>query len=226
MIGVIFLQILNCFLGELDQLVYFLNCRFMYTDNTDITIDNLEGLLRCAKRFETDFLVEFCNNFLKEIITQQTVCRALQIAQRSNETKMIKFCSEKFRFLRQNSLLMLLGTDDFLNMRSTCVLEIVRDNQSYAPEEFIFDKVVLWSKETCKRIFDGPVTVENQRWILRDIIKEIRFPIMEHQYLHDVVCTSKILNDEEKVDILRQQLKTSRKSNDCSPCRFTCEPQK
>ena len=75
----------------------------MYTDNTDITLDNLEGLLRCAKRFETDILVEFCNNFLKEIITQQTICRALQIAQRSNETKMIKFCLEKFRFLRQNS---------------------------------------------------------------------------------------------------------------------------
>lgn len=41
---------------------------------------------------------------------------------------------------------MLLGTDGFLNMCPTCVLEIVKDIQSYAPEEFIFDKVVLWSK--------------------------------------------------------------------------------
>ena len=112
----------------------------MYTDNTDITLDNLEGLLRCAKRFETDFLVEFCNNFLKEIITQQTICRALQIAQRSNETKMIKFCLEKFRFLRQNSLLMLLGTDDFLNMCPTCVLEIVKDSQSFNPGSIYFSQ--------------------------------------------------------------------------------------
>ena len=111
---------------------------------------------------------------------------------------------------------------------SVC-LKLWRTANRLTPEEFIFHKVVLWSEVwvwTCKRSFDGPVKVENQRWILRDIIKEIRFPIMEHQYLHDVICTSKILRDEEKVDILRQQLKTNRKNNDSSPCRFTCEPQK
>ena len=156
----------------------------------------------CADRFKTKLLTKLCTVSLSKIITLGTICEMLRIAERFQEKEMIKICLTKFGKLRIELLPMMLFTEEFLSMCPSCIHKIVEDNKIFAPEEVIFNRVVLWSSEECCRQ-NLSVTSENQRKILKHILPEIRFPIMEHQFLNDVVCTSDILTGDEKINILR-----------------------
>lgn len=164
-------------------------------------MDNLEDLLFCADKYKTDLLASLCRTSLVTFISTSLVCKVMDIAQRFSDSEIIDICLKKV----DDEIPKFLFTEDFLSMCPSCIYKIFQRDSISAPEELIFDQVVKWSKEECSRqnILD---TGENQRKVLGDILKEIRFPIMEHRYLNDVVCESGILNNEEKVDILRQQL--------------------
>jgi hypothetical protein len=110
----------------------------------------------------------------------------------------------------EDDMPLFLYSEIFLKMCFNCVYTITQHDRIFAPEEIIFERVLKWSAEECKRK-DCPFTAKNQRKVLGDILLEIRFPIMDHQYLEDVVCVSKVLHDGEKLDILRQQLKCKKK---------------
>ena len=177
----------------------------------------------CADRFKTKLLTKLCTVSLSKIITTGTICEMIRIAERFQEKEMIKICLTK---LRIEFLPMMLFTEEFLSMCPSCIHKIVEDNQIFAPEEVIFNRVILWSSEECCRQ-NLSVTSENQRKILKHILPEIHFPIMEHQFLNDVVCASEILTGDEKINILRQQLDTKEKKGGGSKqSMFRCSGRK
>lgn len=188
-------------ISETEPDIFHQFLEFLYTDKTTVTIDNLEDLLFCADKYKTDLLASLCRTSLVTFISTSLVCKVMEIAQRFSDSEIIDICLKKV----DEEIPKFLFTEEFLSMCPACIYKIVQRDSISAPEELIFDQVVKWSKEECSRqnILD---TGENQRNVLGDILKEIRFPIMEHRYLNEVVCESGMLNDEEKVDILRQQL--------------------
>lgn len=176
--------------------------RFLYTDKTTVTEENLEGLLFCADKYKTYLLAAQCRSSLRGFISTSIVCKVMEIAHRFNDTEIFEICLKKVDAHTPDFFF----TEEFLNMCPSCIYKIVQRDSIFASEKVVFDQVVRWSKEGCRRR-SLPEKAENQREVLGDILKEIRFPILEHQYLNDVVCETGILNDKEKVDILRQQLK-------------------
>lgn len=176
--------------------------RFLYTDKTKVTEENLEGLLFCADKYKTYLLAAQCRSSVKGFISTSIVCKVMEIAHRFNDTEIFETCLKKVDAHTPDFFF----TEEFLNMCPSCIYKIVQRDSIFASEKVVFDQVVRWSKEECKRR-GLPEKAENQREVLGDILKEIRFPILEHQFLNDVVCETGILNDKEKVDILRQQLK-------------------
>lgn len=171
----------------------------------------MEDLLFCADKYKTDLLASLCRTSLVTFISTSLVCKVMEIAQRFSDSEIIDICLKKV----DEEIPKFLFTEEFLSMCPACIYKIFQRDSISAPEELIFDQVVKWSKEECSRqnILD---TEENQRKVLGGILKEIRFPIMEHRYLSDVVCESGILKDDEKVDILRQQLQ----AKNTRPCQF------
>jgi hypothetical protein len=127
----------------------------------------------------------------------------MEFAQIYDDPEIVKICLETV----EDNMPSFLSSEMFLKLCPTCVYKIAQHDRYLAPEEVIFERVLKWSVEYCTKQ-KLPVTIENQRKVLGDILCEIRFPIMDHQYLDDVICGSKLLNDGEKVDILRQQLKS------------------
>lgn len=176
--------------------------RFLYTDKTKVTEENLEGLLFCADKYKTYLLAAQCRSSVKGFISTSIVCKVMEIAHRFNDTEIFEICLKKVDAHTPDFFF----TEEFLNMCPSCIYKIVQRDSIFASEKVVFDQVVRWSKEECKRR-GLPEKAENQREVLGDILKEIRFPILEHQFLNDLVCETGILNDKEKVDILRQQLK-------------------
>ena len=175
----------------------------------------------CADRFKTKLLIELCTVSLSKLITFRTICEMTRISERFKEKEMVKICLQTFGNLRKESLPEMLFTEDFLSMSPSCIQKIVEDDQIFVPEEVIFNRVILWSLEECCRQ-NFAVTTENQRQILKHILPEIRFPIMEHQFLNDVVCASEILTRDEKINILRQQLDTREKKRGSTQSFFVC----
>lgn len=176
--------------------------RFLYTDKTKVTEENLEGLLFCADKYKTCLLAAQCRSSVKGFISTSIVCKVMEIAHRFNDTEIFEICLKKVDAHTPDFFF----TEEFLNMCPSCIYKIVQRDSIFASEKVVFDQVDRWSKEECKRR-GLPEKAENQREVLGDILKEIRFPMLEHQFLNDVVCETGILNDKEKVDILRQQLK-------------------
>nr|XP_022308337.1 BTB/POZ domain-containing protein 2-like [Crassostrea virginica] len=195
---------------------------FLYTDKTIVTMENIEELLLCADRFKTKLLIELCTVSLSKLVTFRTICEMTRISERFKEKEMIKICLQIFIILRKESLPEMFFSEEFFSMCPSCIHKIVEDDQIFAPEEVIFNQVILWSSTECCRQ-NLAVTAENQRQILKHILPEIRFPIMEHQFLNDVVCASEILTRDEKINILRQQLDTREKKRGSTQSIFRLE---
>ncbi|XP_048750963.2 BTB/POZ domain-containing protein 2-like [Ostrea edulis] len=184
---------------------------FLYTDYTHVTAENFGDLFCCAKKYKIDFLSILCKNSLKNFIRTDIVCQMMEFAKLYDDPDLVDICLKAVEIHMPS----FLYSEMFLKMCTSCIYEITQQENILAPEEVIFARVLIWSEEECIRQ-ELPVTAENQRNVLGDILYEIRFPLMDHQYLEDVVCGSKLLNDGEKVDILRQQLKSKKRN----PGRF------
>jgi hypothetical protein len=160
----------------------------------------------CAREYKVEILTTLCKKALQNFITTEIVCQMMEFAQIYDDPEIVNICLKT----AQDDMPFFLYSKVFLKMCSTCVYKILQHEKLFAQEEMIFERVLKWSTEECARK-DLPVTAENQRKVLGNILLEIRFPIMGHQYLEDVICRSNLLYDREKLDILRQQLKSQNK---------------
>ncbi|XP_061169011.1 BTB/POZ domain-containing protein 2-like [Saccostrea echinata] len=188
-------------LDDTEENIFLQFMEFLYTDSTRISAENFGDLLCCAKKYETEMLSVLCKESLKTFINSDMVCQMMEFAYLFNDPGIMDICLEAIELNTPN----FLHTDAFMKMCSTSIYKITQHDRIFAPENLIFQQICKWSEEECVRQ-ELPVTAENQRTVLGDILYEVRFPIMSHQFLDDVVCESNILSD--KVQILRRQLKT------------------
>lgn len=66
--------------------------RFLYTDKTSVTMDNLEDLLFCADKYKTDLLASLCRTSLVTFISSSLVCKVMRIAQCFSDSQIIDIC--------------------------------------------------------------------------------------------------------------------------------------
>jgi hypothetical protein len=162
----------------------------------------------CAKKYEIASLSAFCKKSLKTFNSAETVCQMMKFAQIYEDPEIVNICLEAV----EDNMPTFLYSNSFLELCPKCVYEIAHFDRFLVTEDVLFNRVLKWSEEQCKSQ-NLPVTPENQRQVLGDILLGIRFPLMDHQYLEDVVCKSDVLSAEEKLDILRQQLKSKKESS-------------
>lgn len=70
--------------------------RFLYTDKTSVTMDNLEDLLFCADKYKTDLLASLCRTSLVTFISSSLVCKVMRIAQCFSDSQIIDICLNFF----------------------------------------------------------------------------------------------------------------------------------
>ncbi|XP_041361525.1 BTB/POZ domain-containing protein 6-like [Gigantopelta aegis] len=177
--------------------IFKLFLRFLYTDMIDCTFDNVSSLLHLAKRYRVSNLRKRCLRFLQANITPETVCPIMERAHRFQEIALHESC---LNFVKRNGEVV-LKSKGIQELCHDCFNKIIMADDLNASEERVLMAALFWSESECRRE-EREITPADQREVLGESIKYIRFPLLDRRFFVLNVSPVGILNDVETNIIL------------------------
>ena len=166
-----------------DSLVEFL--RFMYTDDCNLTRDNVAFVLYLTHKYNVPLLAEKCIEFFEASLTAENVFDVLQQAHHFNEKKLEKKCWDVID-LKTNEAVV---SDAFVDVSQSTLVHFL---------ERLFKAVLRWSEAECSRQ-EIEANAENKRDVIGDAIYQIRFLSMTSVEFGQNVSQSGIFTPAEVV---------------------------
>ncbi|XP_020629912.1 BTB/POZ domain-containing protein 6-B-like [Orbicella faveolata] len=177
--------------GEYDSLLELF--RYMYSDEVILSGSNVMGLLYLAKKYMVPSLADKCMKYLQDNLDPSNVFSILPSAQKFEEKNLVDRCWKLISKQTEEAL----KSECFETIERSLLEAVVKHDNLTIEEIELFKTVDLWATKECERqglAADG----EAKRRILgEEIIKGIRFPIMDEKDFASVVLDSKILTTEE-----------------------------
>ncbi|XP_045166432.2 BTB/POZ domain-containing protein 6-like isoform X2 [Mercenaria mercenaria] len=171
---------------------------FMYTDETEITGENVLPLLYTAKKYSVHKLVHECLRFLDKGSSPENICDILEQAHIYDEEE---FQEKSVRYILENAGYV-LKSSSFLELCHTCVKKVVTCDELQADERTVLEAVTRWGEHRCKKQ-NLENSNENLRTVLGDILYLVRFPLLGETYFTNVVSDTGLLTDAEKVELFK-----------------------
>jgi len=173
--------------------------RYMYSDKVNLSGSNVMGVLYLAKKYMVPSLADKCMKYLQDNLDPSNVFIILPSAQKFEEKNLVDRCWKLISKQTEEAV-----KSECFETIERSLLEVVVKHDNLTIEEIeLFNAVDLWATKECERqglAGDG----EAKRRILgEEIIKGIRFPIMDEKDFASVVLDSKILTAEEIVSVLK-----------------------
>jgi len=162
--------------------------RYIYTLETEITGEVVMELLYLAQKYGFQELVGSCCAFVEENLSAENACTLLIEADHFNKMELKKKCADKIL----SNLEVVVELDDFHNLEPQHLAELVGRDDFYLPEIDIFSLCHVWATQK----LDSEANLQELKILLKDVLKEIRFPLMDPQQLSNIVYTSKLLDDD------------------------------
>ncbi|CAC5397084.1 BTBD3_6 [Mytilus coruscus] len=167
---------------------------FIYCDSVDVDDSDAAGLLAAAKKYKISGLEALCMQKMKTGVSIESACIVLNHA---TDIQLKEKCVEFiFRFPQE-----IIETSGFLQLQPQHLQAIIADDHFNVKEELIFETLVKWSEKECVRQ-NLSINLPHQNQVLGDIIKLVRFGLMEHKYVKEK-C-KKFLSSESYVDIMEE----------------------
>ncbi|XP_076106674.1 BTB/POZ domain-containing protein 1-like isoform X1 [Mytilus galloprovincialis] len=179
---------------DIEPAVFGKMLSFIYCDSVDVDDSDAAGLLAAAKKYKISGLEALCMQKMKTGVSIESVCIVLNHAADSQlKDKCVEFI---FKFPQQ-----VIETSGFLQLQPQHLLAIIADDRFNVKEELIFETLVKWSEKECIRQ-NLSINLPHQNQVLGDIVKLVRFGLMEHKYVKEK-C-KKFLSSESYVDIMEE----------------------
>lgn len=170
--------------------------KFLYTDEISVESDTVMSILYAAKKYAIPALEQECVEFLKENITSDNVFMLLTQARLFDEPALARLCLDAI----DKSTTEALSSDTFIDLdRDTLCLVLSRDTLGIR-EGSLFSALVKWAEHECVKQ-QLEITSANMRSVLGDAVRLIRYPLMTVEEFAVQVAQSKILTDEEMVEL-------------------------
>ncbi|KAL9958705.1 hypothetical protein ACROYT_G035755 [Oculina patagonica] len=173
--------------------------RYMYSGKAELNESNVMKVLYVAKKYILPSLADECVRFLQENMNAGNVFCVLSHAQQYDEKILVEQCWEVI----DRETTEAVKSEGFVTIERCLLREIVKRDTLTMREVEVFKAVDLWATKECERqglTANGHV----KRKILgEDIVKAIRFPVMESKEFASVVLSCKILTPEEVFDIMK-----------------------
>lgn len=147
--------------------------RFVYTDQVNLTAQNVVDILYLANKYIVPILSKECVNFLFDNVQTDNVLDVLNAAVCFGENRLEKHC---WSILSRRTA-EILQSDSFVDIERQLLVSILKRDTLNVFEIDIFHAVKKWAEKECERS-SLEVTTENQQIVLKDIINLIRFPVM------------------------------------------------
>ena len=167
--------------------------RYMYSDEVHLSGSNVMGVLYLAKKYMVPSLADKCTDYLQDKLDPSSVFFILPAAQKYKEKSLVDRCWKVI----DNETEAAVKSDGFETIEKSLLEAIVsRDNLNIKEVE-LFKAVDRWAIKQCQKqglAADGEL---KRRILGEQIIKAIRFPVMEQEEFAGVVLDANILTADE-----------------------------
>lgn len=173
--------------------------RFIYSDMVNLNSDNVMQLLYLAKKYMLSSLADKCSAFLQKNLDASNVFSVLPDALKYEEKPLLDHCWQVIEKDAKEAV----KSDGFVTIARSVLEELVQKESLNIKEVALFKAVDLWAVSECgKQSIEaqGPV---KRRILGEQIVKAIRFPVMEQKEFADVVLDSDILTHKEAYDLMK-----------------------
>ncbi len=181
--------------------------RFIYTDECNLTTDNVMFVLDLAKKYIVPSLAEKCIEFLEANLGVENAFTVLQQAINFDETNLAEKCWDLIDLQTSEAI----ASDAFVDVNQTTLAGFLKREALNVKEVDLFTAVLQWSESECLR--KGiEANANNKRAAMGSAIYQIRFASMTAQQFAENVSQSGILTPEEIIlmyDIISGVEKTS-----------------
>ncbi|XP_048245032.1 BTB/POZ domain-containing protein 6-like isoform X6 [Haliotis rufescens] len=178
--------------------------RYVYTDKATIDAETVTGLKYTSRKYSLEALYKLCETFLEKSLSEDNACQILEechgYGELDVEQKVLKILTQGGKEVIQSP--------GFVKLCSDCMNKFVRSDVLYLKEEDVFDAVLSWTMERCRKegVSDTP---ENIRRLLGEMRYEIRFTSIPLEYLVKVVGRSGVLTNSERMRITDRTVDTT-----------------
>ncbi|KAL4217167.1 hypothetical protein ACF0H5_023621 [Mactra antiquata] len=171
---------------------------FLYCEQANISSANVKSILYAAKKYAVKGLVDRCLSFLESSMNTDNVCNILEQVHLYDGKNLEAKC---INYIHENAVVV-LKSSSFINLCPSCIEQIVKADEMVVQERFVFESVIRWGQEECKRR-NLTVTDENLRSALGQILFHIRFPLLDSVYFTNAISTRELLNVNEIIAIFQ-----------------------
>ncbi|XP_071119149.1 BTB/POZ domain-containing protein 6-like [Haliotis cracherodii] len=166
--------------------------RYLYTDTSTLTAENVTGVLYLAKKYAVGGLERLCVTYLESSLTAENACVILEQAHVFDEEKLF---DRALKVIVQNGDVA-FESHGFKDLCKTCFKSVVISEDVLAKPETVFKAAVLWAEQMCNRQ-GREITPENKRLVLGDSVYDIDFTKMDPKVFAKSVVPSGILSGDE-----------------------------
>jgi len=176
---------------------------YVYTDNTlELTENNVMSVLYCSKKYELDGLRQECIKAAQAMVkkdSKKCILTFLKDSQILEEYELVQTC---LSLISSNSHDLLVDNhDQFLNLTSAAVIAICKLDILAISEFELFQLISDWAVAEGQREQMDVTNINSLRFVLLNVLPNIRFPCMEHEKLAMEVRNSGLLAPEELTDL-------------------------
>ncbi|XP_048255466.1 BTB/POZ domain-containing protein 6-like isoform X2 [Haliotis rufescens] len=171
--------------------------RYLYTDTSTPTAENVTGVLYLAKKYAVGGLERLCLTYLESSLTAENACVILEQAHVFDEEKLL---DRALKVIVQNGDVA-IQSSAFTALCHTCFHKIVSAADFVAKPETVFSAAMSWCEDECKR-HGREITRDNKRLVLGDSVYDIDFTAMDAKEFVRFVVPSGVLSNEEYIKLL------------------------
>ena len=173
--------------------------RFIYSDEANLTPDNVMQLMYLANKYMLPSLADKCATYLKENLDASNVFIVLPEVQKYDEKDLLDQCWKVIEKETGEAV----KSDGFVTIERSVLEEMVENDSLNIKEVELFKAVDRWAGKECEKqgvVAEGSV---KRRILGERIVKGIRFPAMEQKEFASVVLECDILSKKEVYHLVR-----------------------
>ena len=173
--------------------------RYLYSDNVNVTGNNVMQVLYLAKKYMVPSLAKKCAEYLQDNLDASNVFCILPYANKFEDIDLEDQCWKVIETDTEEAV----TSDDFVTVDRSLLESLVTKEVLTVREVELFKAVDRWTKRECKRKGMIPDGDAKRRMLGEEIVKAIRFPLMTQKEFCSVVLDSNILSVKEIVDMMK-----------------------
>ena len=173
--------------------------RFLYSDEANLTPDNVMQLMYLSKKYMLPSLADQCSAYLQENLDASNVFTVLPDAQKYEEKDLLDHCWKVIEKETEEAV----KSDGLVTIGRSVLEELVENEKLNIKEVELFKAVNRWAGKECEKqglVAEGSV---KRRILGERIVKGIRFPVMEQKEFASVVLECDMLSKKEVYDMVR-----------------------